>query len=133
MNTVLITMINSRFGFAQGEFLQMNFVEAMIDHLDIESKIIIAESDQGRSQVAKYGVAPPIGNKNTNTLNNSFSLYPLGFVEEKRNDDEIEEVNDNGKNEKGKVSNQFHFIERATQTKSNDIQDSVSQTDPPPM
>ena len=40
----------------------MNFVEAMIDHLDIESKVIIAESDEGRSQVAKYGHVPPIGN-----------------------------------------------------------------------
>ena len=39
----------------------MQFTEAMIDHLDIESKIIIAESDEGRRQVAKYGVAPPIG------------------------------------------------------------------------
>ena len=131
MNAAFIIIID-RFGFAHGEFLQTKFVEAMIDHLDIESKIIIAESDQGRSQVAKYGVAPPIGNKNTNPLNN-YNFQPLGFVEEKKNDDEVEEVNDNGKNEKAKVSNQFHFIERATQTKSNDIQDSVSQTDPPPM
>ena len=61
MNMVSIVII-SRFGFSQGEFVQMQFVEAMIDHLDIESKIIIAESDEGRRQVAKYGVAPPIGN-----------------------------------------------------------------------
>ena len=50
-----------RFGFSQGVFIQMKFEETMIDHLDIESKIIIAESDEGRNQVAKYGVAPPIG------------------------------------------------------------------------
>ena len=54
-------IINFRFSFDQGEFVQMQFAEAMIDHLDIESKIIIAESDEGRKQVAKYGVAPPIG------------------------------------------------------------------------
>lgn len=50
-----------KFGFSQGVFIQMKFEETMIDHLDIESKIIIAESDEGRNQVAKYGVAPPIG------------------------------------------------------------------------
>ena len=69
MYTDFDIIIIDRFAFARGEFLQMNFVEAMIDHLDIESKIIIAESDKGRSQVAKYGVAPPIGSKNTNPLN----------------------------------------------------------------
>ena len=46
----------------------MKFVEAMIDHLDIESKVIIAESDEGRSQVAKYGHVPPIGNTKDNTF-----------------------------------------------------------------
>ena len=43
----------------------MQFVETMIDHLDIESKIIIAESDEGINQVAKYGNIPPIGTMNT--------------------------------------------------------------------
>ena len=57
----------------------------------------------------------------------------LGFVEEKKIQDEDQDAVEGGKNEKGKVSNQFHFIERATQTKSNDMQDTVSQTDPPPM
>ncbi len=34
---------------------------------------------------------------------------------------------------KDKITNQFHFIERATQTKNNDTIETESQTDPPPM
>ena len=59
--TRVLRIINFRFSFDQREFVQMQFAETMFDHLDIESKIIIAESDEGRRQVAKYGVAPPIG------------------------------------------------------------------------
>ena len=57
----------------------------------------------------------------------------IGFVEEKKILDDDQDPTETGKIEKGKVSNQFHFIERVTQTKSNDMQDTVSQTDPPPM
>ena len=46
---------------------------------------------------------------------------------------EEEETTEDPKNQKAKLSNQFHFIERATQTKNNETQDTVSQTDPPPM
>ena len=34
---------------------------------------------------------------------------------------------------KDKITNQFHWIERATQTKSNETTETTSQTDPPPM
>ena len=34
---------------------------------------------------------------------------------------------------KDKITNQFHFIERATQTKNNDTTETEAQTDPPPM
>ena len=51
-----------RFEFKDGEFVELKFEEAMIEHLAIESKIIIAESDEGRSQVAKFGHPIPLGN-----------------------------------------------------------------------
>ena len=37
------------------------------------------------------------------------------------------------KEKKDKITNQFHFIERATQTKNNDTTETSAQTDPPPM
>ena len=38
-----------------GEFKQVTFKETMIDHLEIESRIIFAESKEGREQIKKYG------------------------------------------------------------------------------
>ena len=32
-----------------------------------------------------------------------------------------------------KITNQFHYLERATQTKNNDTMETSAQTDPPPM
>ena len=32
-----------------------------------------------------------------------------------------------------KITNQFHYLERATQTKNNDTLETAAQTDPPPM
>lgn len=38
-----------------GEFKQVDFVESMIDHLEIESKIILADTMEGKLQQMKYG------------------------------------------------------------------------------
>ena len=34
----------------------MKFSESMIDHLNIPSRIIEAESERGKSQVSKFGI-----------------------------------------------------------------------------
>ena len=38
-----------------GEFKQVAFQESMIDHLEIESKIILADTMEGKLQQMKYG------------------------------------------------------------------------------
>ena len=45
----------------EGEYLQTKFVEEMIDHLDIESKIIVAECAEAKLQVRKFGIPPLMG------------------------------------------------------------------------
>ena len=37
----------------------MVFKEVMIDHLEIESSTVLAESMDGKEQVAKYGIPAP--------------------------------------------------------------------------
>ena len=44
-----------------GEYEQFKFTEEMIDHLDIESKIIVAECNEAKLQVRKFGIPPLIG------------------------------------------------------------------------
>ena len=39
----------------EGEFKQVAFQESMIDHLEIESKIILADTMEGKLQQMKYG------------------------------------------------------------------------------
>ena len=46
-----------------GEYQQIKFVEEMIDHLDIESKIIVAECNEAKLQVRRYGMPPLIGKR----------------------------------------------------------------------
>ena len=48
----------------------MAFKETMIDHLEIESTIIFAESNEGREQIKKFGrdLQGDLILRNTNTL-----------------------------------------------------------------
>ena len=89
----------------------------MIDHLDIESKIIVAECNEARLQVSRYGVPPLMSGSGEDEAE---------YVEEVFKDIRKRETKD-------KITNQFHFIERATQTKNNQSTESEAQTDPPPM
>lgn len=89
----------------------------MIEHLDIESKIIVAECNEAKIQVARYGIPPLIGEA---------SEEDAAYVEEVFKDVRRAKAKD-------KITNQFHFIERSTQTKNNDNTESHAQTDPPPM
>ena len=50
-----------RFTLEEGEYEQFKFTEVMIDHLDIESKIIVAECNEAKLQVRKFGIPPLIG------------------------------------------------------------------------
>ena len=45
----------------EGEYEQFKFTEVMIDHLDIESKIIVAECNEAKLQVRRFGIPPLIG------------------------------------------------------------------------
>ena len=46
---------HSRWDHRCGEFTQIPFKESMIDHLEIESTIIFADSKEGQEQIKKYG------------------------------------------------------------------------------
>ena len=101
-----------------GEYEQAHFTETMIDHLDIESQIIVAECGEARLQVRRFGLPPLIGTEDEDEIR---------FREEVFKEDlkKLEITS--------KVTNQFHYLERATQTKNNDTLETEAQTDPPPM
>ena len=115
----------------------------MIDHLDIESKIIVAECNEAKLQVRKFGIPPPIGKSTRNQYKHHINvdflrIFAVQYFLGESDEDDIayreelfKEVTQLEK--KDKITNQFHFIERATQTKNNDTTETEAQTDPPPM
>ena len=46
---------------------QSQFTETFIDHLDIESRIIVAECGEARLQVRRFGLPPLIGDPRTDS------------------------------------------------------------------
>ena len=48
-----------RWNFDLGEYVPVVFEEVMIDHLEIKSSTVLAESMDGKEQIVKYGIPVP--------------------------------------------------------------------------
>ena len=117
----------------------MVFKEVMIDHLEIESSTVLAESMDGKEQIAKYGIPVPEDGKFV--LEIVLNIY-INLYLENEEDKNVrlallaESKRDNGGEIQVSVknnTNQFSFIERANQSRVEDFDETESQTDPPPM
>ena len=58
-----------------GEYEQTPFTETMIDHLDIESRIIVAECGEARLQVRRFGLPPLIGDQQWRVEASSYNYF----------------------------------------------------------
>lgn len=92
--------------------------ESMIDHLNIESATILLESDEGRDQIARFGIPEILSQTETDEERE----YRMEIVSKIQRIEE-EEVH----------KNQFYSTERGTQTKMFKFHEEGCQTDPPPM
>ena len=116
-----------RWNHTQARHEELKYVETMICHLDIESTIVNAFSAEGREQVVEFGLEAPEDEEEEDREGREAILEKYKPWIKKRQ----EELEANP--EPKKFRNQFSFIERATQTKSNSLTTSGSQTDPPPV
>ena len=89
----------------KGEYKQVAFKEAMIDHLELESSITLATS----------------GHTN------------MGRAEPEQSTKQVAAATTGEEGDSIKRANHFAFIERATQTKVFEATECECQTDPPPM
>ena len=109
----------------------------MIDHLELESEIVEVESKEGKAQIKKFGIPEPWSGKNEIIYVNisRTKIHILESDEDKENRLELiaRYADEQKEEEPEKHTNQFSFIERATQTKNNTHDTTESQTDPPPM
>ena len=88
----------------KGEYRQVAFKEKMIDHLELESRSVLIDQQEEMDTKSE-------ANKQKDDNKNESAV-----------DDEIT-----------KRANHFAFLDRATQTKVFEIQETESQTDPPPV
>ena len=96
----------------------------------------MAECGEARLQVRRFGLPPLIGDHYSPVLRYLTFMLLLKGTEDEEEIQFREEVfkEDMKKMEiTKKITNQFHYLERATQTKNNDTLETAAQTDPPPM
>ena len=122
--------------FEERVFKPLELKETMIMHLELDCKIIFAESKEAVEQIAVYGI-PALEQETEEEAEVrrekiSRCKMTVEMEREKRKEEkaEPEEEEDQGKMNK---NNQFAFIERSTQTKLREMVETVSQTDPPPV
>ena len=107
-------------------FSKMKMTESMIDHLMIESRTVMVESEEGRSQISLFGVPQPLSEtdeEREHRLELTMHYKKLNKQEQQEVKEEVEEVN----------KNQFYSTERGTQTKMTKLSEETCQTDPLPV
>ena len=88
----------------------------MIDHLNIESSTVLLDSDEGKEQIAKFGIHQILPETEEEKEYRMEIVSKIQRIEE-------EEVH----------KNQFYSTERGTQTKMFKYLEEECQTDPLPM
>ena len=126
-------------------FNNVELTESMIDHLEIDSKIVFAESREGVEQIVRCGLdalwdetedetklridlisrcKKTIEREKQKAKEEAKKKVESGETIEETEDEDLGKINKN---------NQFAFIERFCQTKVLDLHDTVTQTDSPPV
>ncbi|XP_071844613.1 dynein intermediate chain 2, ciliary-like isoform X1 [Apostichopus japonicus] len=134
-----------RYNFKDGSFKQTSHVDQLAVHFSLEGNMIHKDSDEARRQKAKYGASDSYYRSWLLKALSEQALSESG--EEKKEDGEAEakteEAEQEGekRDEEGtpappksdqKLTNQFNFSERASQTYNNPYRERESQTEPPP-
>ncbi|XP_075043279.1 dynein axonemal intermediate chain 1 [Mixophyes fleayi] len=122
-----------RYSFKERSYKPINIVDQLAVHFSMDGNMLHKDSDEARRQRARMGVteeAPQsdtteTGDKETDKEGKS---ELLGAGEE---GGDGEEVPSRSKKER-KLTNQFNFSERASQTFNNPLRERASQTEPPP-
>lgn len=98
-----------RYSFKEGCYKTIVFVDQMAIHFELEGNLVHKESDEGRRLMAKHTEREDCGG-----------------------DERLENVPIKPGKREQKVTNQFNFIDRASQTLNNLPREISCQTEPPP-
>ncbi|XP_014779549.1 dynein intermediate chain 2, ciliary isoform X1 [Octopus bimaculoides] len=124
-----------RFNFKERQYKPISTVDQLAVHFTLDGNIIHKDSDEARRQFMRMNVPDAVVSETA--VNEEDKSTPEGneSVEgdsAKENFEVITPEEPVASPAKGKLTNQFNFSERASQTYNNPIRDAGTMTEPPP-
>ncbi|KAK1174159.1 dynein intermediate chain 2, ciliary-like [Acipenser oxyrinchus oxyrinchus] len=121
-----------RYSFKERAYKPISNVDQLAIHFSLDGNMLHKDSDEARRQAAKMGISERTTTTETSTGETEERTEAPASREEAG---EVEEGGHGGDSRKGKseqkITNQFNFSERASQTLNNPLK-AKSQTEPPP-
>uniref|UniRef100_A0A8C4S5P0 Dynein axonemal intermediate chain 1 n=1 Tax=Erpetoichthys calabaricus TaxID=27687 RepID=A0A8C4S5P0_ERPCA len=117
-----------RYSFKERCYKPISNVDQLAIHFSLDGNMLHKDSDEARRQKARTSIAEEyVADSTAVDGSEDGRKENLGPDEEK----ESEDKGSRGKKEQ-KLTNQFNFSERASQTHNNPLREKASQTEPPP-
>ncbi|XP_039399561.1 dynein intermediate chain 1, axonemal isoform X2 [Mauremys reevesii] len=126
-----------RYSFKERAYKPISYVDQMAIHFSLDGNLLLRDSDEGRRQSAKIGLEPELAPVESTVIaveeaevkeEGSKEDIPAASAEEAG---EGEEPPPHSMKEQ-KLTNQFNFCERASQTLNNPVRERACQMEPPP-
>ncbi|XP_077384790.1 dynein, axonemal, intermediate chain 1, paralog 2 [Festucalex cinctus] len=127
-----------RYSFKEGAFKLTSVVDQLAVHFVLDGCLIHQDSDEARRLAASDDLPEEIATVDTGAQPDEEKLEALdasgdgGEEEDGGEDDRPDSVASKTNDQETKCTNQFNFIERASQTLNNALRDRSCQTVPPP-
>ncbi|XP_058884793.1 dynein intermediate chain 2, ciliary-like [Acipenser ruthenus] len=122
-----------RYSFKERAYKPISNVDQLAIHFSLDGNMLHKDSDEARRQAAKMGISERTTTTERSTGETEERTEAPASMEEAG---EVEEGGRGGDSRKGKseqkITNQFNFSERASQTLNNPLKERESQTEPPP-
>ncbi|XP_041094601.1 dynein, axonemal, intermediate chain 1, paralog 2 isoform X1 [Polyodon spathula] len=122
-----------RYSFKERAYKPISNVDQLAIHFSLDGNMLHKDSDEARRQAAKMGISERTTTTETSTRETEERTEAPASLEEAG---EVEEGVRGADSRKGKreqkITNQFNFSERASQTLNNPLKERESQTEPPP-
>ncbi|XP_013987921.2 dynein, axonemal, intermediate chain 1, paralog 2 [Salmo salar] len=125
-----------RYSFKERSYKPISSVDQLAVHFVLEGNLLHQDSDEARRQSAKQGLP-----EEKATVETAVSEKPetpaaggedAGDVEEGGGEERADSVESKAGKKEQKITNQFNFSERASQTLNNPLRERGCQTEPPP-
>ncbi|XP_037631943.1 dynein, axonemal, intermediate chain 1, paralog 2 [Sebastes umbrosus] len=128
-----------RYSFKERSYKPTSVVDQMTVHFVLEGSLLYEDSDEARRLKAKEGLPEETATVDTGaepdeekTESPATPVVDGGDVEEAGEDERPDSVASKTNRKEPKVTNQFNFSERASQTLNNPLRERSCQTEPPP-